>query len=397
MKTTLVATLVSAVLLLAPQAALAEWAITQLTDNSQDDYNPDISGSNVVWMNGPKLLLFDGSAVTQLASSIRCPDEYTLPDPSISGENVVVTVYRAYWDQHILKGDTDILLLEGNTGYKVFDGLHIGMRMDGPWDCEPQISGSNVTWMVYDGNDYDVFLYDGSSVTQISDSSYDDWYPQISGTNVVWLGYDGNGNDSEIFFFDGSTTSQLTNNSVREGWPQISESYVAWSQFDGNDYEVMLFDGTSIKQLTDNSISEGTLQISGECVAWSGFDGNDSEIFLYDGRTITQITDNEYNDDYLKISGSNIVWYGSNGEDHEVFVYDGSTVTQLTCNNAAERNIGISGTNVVWQADDGHDDEIYMATWVPEPSAFVLVALSSVVFLANKRRLDMAFGQLGMQ
>jgi len=50
------------------------------------------------------------------------------------------------------------------------------------------------------------------SVVELSDNPNDDRYPQVNaGGDVVWEGYDGS--DYEIFLYNGSSTTQLTNNS----------------------------------------------------------------------------------------------------------------------------------------------------------------------------------------
>ena len=48
--------------------------------------------------------------------------------------------------------------------------------------------------------------------TQLTNNSYDDGSPQINANGyVVWNGWDGT--DYEIFIHDGTTITQLTNNS----------------------------------------------------------------------------------------------------------------------------------------------------------------------------------------
>ena len=55
-------------------------------------------------------------------------------------------------------------------------------------------------------------------VTQITNNSTDDTQVAISGSNVVWRGCDGGtlpnctGGDYEIYLWDGATTTQITNN-----------------------------------------------------------------------------------------------------------------------------------------------------------------------------------------
>ena len=78
----------------------------------------------------------------------------------------------------------------------------------------------------------------GWIVTQLTDNSYDDREPQVSGTNVVWEGYDGD--EREIFLYNGATAKKLTDNSYADLGPQVSGSTVVWYGYDGNDYEIFM-------------------------------------------------------------------------------------------------------------------------------------------------------------
>lgn len=81
-------------------------------------------------------------------------------------------------------------------------------------------------WEGYDGLDYEIFLYDGSTIKQLTDNEYDDCHSQINNNNyVVWDGITNRVlldpmNDplppplnSEIFLYDGSNIIQLTTDS----------------------------------------------------------------------------------------------------------------------------------------------------------------------------------------
>jgi hypothetical protein len=62
-----------------------------------------------------------------------------------------------------------------------------------------------VVWQGDDGNDYELYLWEGGTVTQITTNSGADIDPEISGSNVAWQGYDGN--DYEIYFMRGAPRS----------------------------------------------------------------------------------------------------------------------------------------------------------------------------------------------
>ena len=60
-----------------------------------------------------------------------------------------------------------------------------------------RVSESLVTWSAWDGQDYEIFVYTGSSIDQLTDNACDDISPDVSGRTVVWSGWDGH--DWEVY------------------------------------------------------------------------------------------------------------------------------------------------------------------------------------------------------
>jgi hypothetical protein len=88
-------------------------------------------------------------------------------------------------------------------------------------------------------NDFQIYLYDGSTVREIS-TGIRNQFPQIDGQYVVWQGYDGN--DDEIFLWDGYKVTQLTDNAVGDTAPKIDGNHIVWQQSnpsDGNTQEIV--------------------------------------------------------------------------------------------------------------------------------------------------------------
>ena len=52
-------------------------------------------------------------------------------------------------------------------------------------DEHPEISGRRVVWYGFDGNDSEIFLYDGKGTIQLTNNAQDDWNPQIDGRRVA--------------------------------------------------------------------------------------------------------------------------------------------------------------------------------------------------------------------
>ena len=76
-------------------------------------------------------------------------------EPQISGSNVV------WWSD--ADGDFDIYFYDGTNITNISDNTHD--------DAQPQISGSNVVWHGNADGDYDIYFYDGTSVTNLSNDS----------------------------------------------------------------------------------------------------------------------------------------------------------------------------------------------------------------------------------
>ena len=64
-------------------------------------------------------------------------------------------------------------------------------------DYEPDISDGWVVWYASDGQDGEIYLWDGESVQKLTDDTNNDQRPRTDGRYVAWQGQDGN--DFEIF------------------------------------------------------------------------------------------------------------------------------------------------------------------------------------------------------
>ena len=154
----------------------------------------------------------------------------------------------------------------------------------------------HIVWAGYDGNDNEIFLFDGSRTTQLTSNDSDDCLPGINNRgHVVWAGHDGN--DNEIFLYDGATVKQLTDNDYRDIFPDINDNgYVVWAGKSGgfdyekdgnyrfNEFEIFLYDGSKNIKLTNNNRQDSFPSINNKGhVVWQGVDrlrSNDDEIFL---------------------------------------------------------------------------------------------------------------------
>ena len=325
-----------------------------LTNNNVSDYNPQISGKNVVWVsndgNDSEIYLYnhDEGSVTQLTDN----DTYD-NSPHIDGDNVV-------WASND-GNDNEIYFYNGTETIQLTDN-----DVD---DGNPQVSNGNVAWLSYEGEpnyryyaDNAIYLYDGVDTTRLTDAETVKNDFSLSGDRLVWS--DSDGKDSEIYFYNGIDTTQLTTNANSDYNPQISGDNIVWSGNDGSDNEIYFYNGSETIQLTDNDFDDSNPRIDGNNVTWNDYNDGDSEIYLYNGSETIQLTDNDRDDNSPQISGSNIVWSGYDGNDNEIYFYNGSDIIQLTDNDTYDSNPQIDGNNITWTGYGEDDSEIYL-NYVP--------------------------------
>ena len=249
-------------------------------------------------------------------------------------------------------------------------------------DGDVQTSKGNAVWTASDGNDDEIFFYDGESSRRLTYNDDFDNTPQISGNNLTWQQtesdpllsiFDG----SEVVVYDGETETIETIAEVDSlTFPGISGNNVVWGEdfiFGGT---VSLYNGKSISELTDNgAFFPISSSVFGNNIVWaSGFDEDFrgyGDIFLYDGRTTTQITNNA-SDNFINalpsVSGGNIAWTGSeigatsDETAGDVFFYDGEAeeIIQLTNDDVLDAVIGVSGDNVIWSSGDLTESELFL-------------------------------------
>jgi cysteine-rich repeat protein len=151
---------------------------------------------------------------------------------------------------------------------------------------------------------------------------------------VVWQLYDGN--DNEIYLWQGGSPTPITDNSTDDARAAISGSNVVWQHYDGNDYEIYLWQGGSPTPITDNSTDDARAAISGSNVTWQNDDGGDYEVYLWEQGSTTSITDNDIDDGWPSISGSNVAWRRGEGEDYEIYLARGVGPLSICGNGAVE-------------------------------------------------------------
>jgi hypothetical protein len=339
-----------------------EWSLESPGDavvkaSDQSHFKPETPSSNVVATDGVVtgrvvwatkairgnrycgISIYDGTSTTEIINNLYSVE---LPQINNSGQ-VVWSSYTDYSDNENFLSVNEIFLYNGTSVTNISNNSGFN-------DDSPQINDSGqVVWVGnynVDGGYSEIFLYDGTSVTNISNNSgFNDHSPQINDAGqVVWSSNTDYG-INEIFLYNGTSVTNISNNSnTKNLWPQINNSgQVVWSNGKG----IFLYNGTLPATIIGSGSWRPQINNSGQ-VVWS----NGKEIFLYNGTSVTNISNNS-NVTFLGLpqinNAGHVVWHGYDGTDNEIYLYDGTSVIQLTNNSYQDSKPQINNLGqVVW-------------------------------------------------
>lgn len=299
----------------------------QLTSNTTDDAYPKIYGDAVVWQGRDadgdwEIYLYRLS--TGLTTKLT-DNSYDDTEVQIH-ENLVVWICQT----------SSVMWLDLVYVYDIGTAALRSLPVDNGDISHPQTDGSWVAWQIVSTSDCDheIQYWDGSSVHQVTDNDYEDYFPEISDHQIVWEGHDDG--DSEVFYYADGLTTKLTNNTRDDSEPFIDVSStgptVGWRYHDGTDWEVRLATRTPTDPtwkdatLTNNTADDLPTDVTGRGVVWFGGPGT-SEIYAClptDANPtgeVVNVSNSAYEDRYPRLGQAAVVWQGRDaGGNWEIFV-----------------------------------------------------------------------------
>jgi hypothetical protein len=246
--------------------------------------------------------------------------------------------------------DHKIWIWDSNTGQEI--AVSDGAEAEGSYQMNRH---GDIAWRKANGPPgfFDIYLYRGGTITRLV-SNANVYPPRINDSGeVVWSGFDGN--DLEIFFYDGSQVIQITYNNYDDWFPELNNySKVVWIGWDGNDHEVFLYSSLGISQITENSFDDRYPHINdaGKIVWYGGQDqfgyqAKANEIYLYSDGVIHRITNNDCDDRFPQINNhGEIVWQSYCAETSEIFLAKPKYTHSIPVANAGEDQTAKEGTLV---------------------------------------------------
>ncbi|BAQ63007.1 alkaline phosphatase [Geminocystis sp. NIES-3708] len=193
--------------------------VIQITEN---DFNESISelhilGDNLFWVSNTIVYLYKDNEVITLMDN-----DFDFIDASIVGDNFVFTGYNGDRSETYLYKNNEITPLVSHDSSMVFTYTD---------------NSNSIVW--YDADT--IKFYNGFEVIEITDNYFNDiQYLEILDNSVVWAGK--KDADYEVYLYDGTGIIQLTNDNI-DNFPRlVGDKYIVWNGNDGNDDEIYLYD-----------------------------------------------------------------------------------------------------------------------------------------------------------
>ncbi len=308
------------------------WEVTQLTDNDYHDSEHQVSGNGVVWEQSDppdqttSILYYDGQQTVQLAPESQ--------NPEISGSNIVwedgdglwlydgITTTRVAYTGYRPQVNGSRVTWRDNGGVFVYEhNTGVTTQIGGEFSTDPEISDTHIAWTR--GNAYggtDVFQYDGVETHAITvNSTSQKTGLCVAGDRIMWMDWE-RGTDYEICLYDGNSIIQLTDDEYGDTCQEMGGDWAVWTSDhgEGTYADIFIYDGNSIVSV-GTPYQDASPSTDGSIVAWHARVGTTDQVFVYDGQEIVQLTSGPYHSQRAIVSDSCVVWAGHDGNDWELF------------------------------------------------------------------------------
>jgi hypothetical protein len=333
----------------------------------------------------PLLFIYDGTSVKQILTGFVC-----LRNPQISDAGYVIwegSLYDPYChpdDPDYPDCDPEADPCKPPTNIFLYDGMSTKqISFDSFISAAASLikNSGKVVWIGSGSKYRNVFFFDGMKTIQLGNPLCFDLAPLRISNNgyVVWFAVCDYGiNNAYLFLYDGTSVKQISNEShygIEMGYQINNAGYVVWRGSTTPNCsstacrQIFLYDGTSVEQISHDTYCVGDPQINNAgYVVWSGSttpNCSSPKIFLYDGTSVKQISNDTYCVGNPKINDAGyVVWYGHPSPDCsslKLFLYDGTSVFQedLGYYGYYYDNLKMNNSGLVWSAYDGSDNEIF--------------------------------------
>lgn len=236
-------------------------------------------------------------------------------------------------------------------------------------DTSPSADGIFVAWSRFDGNDYEIMYWDGTTVRQLTDNSFDDVTPSVSQGKIAWCQLLPTGivgqSKGQVFFWDGIQTTNITDgtfdpsNSLNDVNPKLVNGQIVWlSTISASDQNIFKWDAGIIQSLTSTTNRKSSLDFDGTNVVWQQENGSGYDIYKWSAGVVQAVTSDVIWDRFPAVLGNRIVWErdeASPTSTTTILQFDGNNVSQVTSlpYGTTSASPAIGNSFVAWVEDGG--------------------------------------------
>ncbi|MGL1902557.1 MAG: RICIN domain-containing protein [Fibrobacterales bacterium] len=254
-----------------------------------------------------------------------------------------ITNTPSEWENYTaVDGETYVYLKSNGiffyNGTQDIHVLDIPVNSMGPMDLD----NGQFVFPLYDGNDNEIMLFNGTELIQITDNDREDVMPRIHNGEIVWKSYDTDQFIEHLYYYKADGTTQLISDDVDYGFPAIENGVIAWTAPGaGDESDIFVYQNNTIQNISQTTVKEQDPQINNGIIAWksryyelivSKSHIEHFEIMLYEGTEAVSITGQDRNYKYYSLDDGEIIISGYNKEDYSSFIahYNGTTLNTIS-------------------------------------------------------------------
>ncbi|HBE04844.1 MAG TPA: hypothetical protein DC049_20555 [Spirochaetia bacterium] len=322
-----------------------KWKLWQLTDDDSDDWAPSVDeNGNCVWFAGTEHRYWDGSAMRTIPQiqnklSWHCLGAY------ISKGKIALREYLGdekfgIFIFDIKTGKKERILADfpyqpGPRGHKG-GGRPLGPDSNDWYSYWISIDGEEIAFCSFDGNDYEIYYWNGKKLQQITDNDFDDYFPVLSKGQISYAQRRG---IFKINLWDGKKNIRLTGWSTNagrldddnvqvdhfldNGRVAFATMYLPNDNFKG--YNIALWENGEFKYISKFSFVNLRPVMSGNLIGWSGWGKNNTatskwQVYIWDGQNIDNLSNNDEVNGFGGVNNGWVAWYGQTARSKEIFL-----------------------------------------------------------------------------
>lgn len=245
----------------------------------------DMSYYGGYWHGSYELNYYDGNSITKLIQNVSVQPEACISGDYISwisydnvsgyyqvylynnGTTQAITNSSSYYKNGLDMDGNRLAWMEGNDVWE-YNGNHLSkLNATGTTNSGVKISGNNAVWQCQNGSKYEVWLNDGNSSKMVDNSDLP-VNPVVCGNNVAYTKYWMGKND--VYLYNGTNSTRITQDTTTEKSLRVSDAGVTWVANDGTADQIYYYSlaAGTITKITNDASSVNDYQLSGNRLGW---------------------------------------------------------------------------------------------------------------------------------